>query len=286
MGEHREGDITKPVRYQENEDQKPGLEKDTSFQTRKVFDKVADFCNQFQFIGKFITNPVTTAAIKERDSYYKTVKTVEALGTLGVLVLGHTAQAGMGINRFSQNMELLKHDPSPEKLIACSIDVAYTAANVAAAYAQLHLGGRLAEHFIKSRGKSVPRLSAWGIYGSDVDYDQVAESLMTAIVNEDQADIDTFFMILPKEQKQKVMESVKAITEVVDETYSYEEIDEKISQLNSHIENKSKARYVLNIVKNAHDDYVYNFRNPYSFKETMKMLITTLGGQIGFVGWG
>ena len=108
------------------------------------------------------------------------------------------------------------------------------------------------------------------------------------IVNNDQSDIDTFFMVLPKDNKQRVMESVKAITEVVDETYSYREIDQKIYQLENDIENKSKARYILDIVKNTHEDDLnnYQFPYPYSFKDTMKMFITSLGGQIGFFGWG
>lgn len=289
MGESVQGENPQPIRVPENETEKVGLEKGPELQTRRVFDRVADFCNGLPFVGKVIFTPAARSVIEERNPYYKTVRTIEAGGLLGAMVLAHATNAGMGINRFSQNVELLKHDPSPEKLLACSIDVAYTAANVAATYAQLHLGGRLGEHFMRSRAKSMPRLSAWGINGSDVDYDQVAENLMTAIVNDDQADIDTFFMLLPKEQKQKVMESVKAITEVVDETYSYEEIDQKLSQLNNDIKNKSKARYILDIVKNIHKkDLLINYRfpYPYSYKETMKMLITTLGGQIGFAGWG
>jgi len=35
-------------------------------------------------------------------------------------------------------------------------------------------------------------------------------------------------MVLPKNKKQKAMENIKAITAVVDETYSYESVDQKI----------------------------------------------------------
>jgi hypothetical protein len=287
MGEFDQGEIPKPVSLQENVTDRDGIEKDTKFQARAVFDKVADFCNQLPFAGKIIIAPIATSMVQEKNPYYKTIKTIEAAGTLGVMLWGHSTQIGMGLNRLGPNLEILKHDPSPEKLLACSLDVAYTAANVAATYAQLHLGGRLAEHFIKTKSKSVPRLSGWGINGSEVDYELVAENLMTAIVNDDQGDIDTFFMILPKEQKQRVMESVKAITKVVDETYSYDEIDQKISQLDQDIEKKSKFRYIIDIVKNTHKvEDLTNYASHYSFKEKMEMFITTLSSQIGFLGWG
>ena len=261
-----------------------GVERRFDISTKKVFDRFANFCNKLPFSGKLAITPITTMAIKEKSLYYKTVKTIEAGGLLGAMVLAHANQAGMGISRMSQNMELLKHNPSPEALLACSIDVAYTAANVAATYAQLHLSGRLAENFIKTNIKSVPRLSAWGINEGNVDYDIVAEKLMTAIVNKDQGDIDTFFMILSKEKKQKAMENIKAITEVIDETYSYDEIDKKIEQINKNVEGKSRLKYIFDIIKNAHKNY--SLKSQYSFKQQMVMLVTTLGGQMGFLGLG
>lgn len=169
-------------------------------------------------------------------------------------------------------------------MFACGIDVAYVAANCAATYAQLHVSGRLGEHFLKTKAKAVPRLQSWGINGGEVDYDQVAEKLMTAIVNNKQADIDTFFMILPKEKKQEAMRSVKAITDVVDETYSYEEVDNKIAQIEKDVENKSRLGYVFDIIKNAHRNY--DFKTKYSIKEVIKMLVVTYGGQFGFMGLG
>jgi hypothetical protein len=287
MGETAQGENPQPIRVPENEIEKVGLNEGPELQTRRVFDRVADFCNGLPFIGKMLIAPTAASAVQERNPYYKTVKTIEAAGVLGVMALAHTMNAEMGINRLSQNAELLKHNPSPEMLLACSLDVAFTTANVAATYAQVHLSGRLAEHFMKTKAKSVPILSAWGINGDEVDYNMVAENLMTAIVNDDQGDIDTFFMILPKEKKQKVMESIKAITEITDETYSYEEIDQKIFQLENDIEKKSNVRYIVDIVKNAHNiDDLTSYHTYYSFKEKMKMFITTLGGQIGFAIWG
>ena len=261
-----------------------GVEK-SSVSVRKVFDKFAGFCNRLPFSGKMLITPTSFSAITERNPYYKTVKTVEAGGLLGVMVLAHAVQAQMGISRMSRNIELLKANPSPETLFACSIDVAYTAANVAATYAQLHLSGRLAEHFIKTNIKSVPRLLAWGINGDKVDYDVVAEKLMTAIVNKDQGDIDTFFMILPKDKKQKAMENVKAITQVANETYSREEIDKEITQIEENVGNKSRLRYIFNIIENAHKKDGPS-KSHYSFKQQMTMLVVTLGGQIGFLGLG
>jgi len=263
-----------------------GVEKHSNISTRKVFDKFADFCNKLPFSGKVIINPVTALAFKEKNPYYKTIKAIEAEGLLGAMALAHASQAMMGITNVQRNVEVMKHNPSPEVLLACGIDVAYTAANVAATYAQLHLGGRLAEHFLKTKDRAVPRLEAWGINGDKVNYDVVAEKLMTAIVNENQADIDTFFMILPKDKKQKAMESVKMITDVVDETYSYEEVDNQIKKLDRDVEKKSKFRYLLDIVINSHIDSLVKFKQPYSFKEQMKMIVVTLGGQIGFLGWG
>jgi len=93
-------------------------------------------------------------------------------------------------------------------------------------------------------------------------------------------------MILPKDKKQKAMESVKMITDVVDETYSYEEVDNQIKKLDRDVEKKSKFRYLLDIVINSHIDSLVKFKQPYSFKEQMKMIVVTLGGQIGFLGWG
>ena len=286
MGEFDQRKILSPVRLRENVTEQAGVEKGTSLDTRKVFDKIADFCNQLPFAGKAITAPAARLTVSERHPYMKTVKTVEAVGLLGVMAYAHSTFAGTGIDKVSQNIELLKQDPSPATLLACSIDVAYTTANVAATYAQLHLGGRLVEHFMKTKDKGVPNLSEWGLSGNEVNYDLVAENLMTAIVNEDQGDIDIFFMVLPKEQKQRVMESVKAITAVVDETYSFQEIDEKISELERDIEKKSKVSYILDIVKNAHIRDLLEYKSPYTFKQKMQMLITTLGGQIGFTGWG
>lgn len=132
--------------------------------------------------------------------------------------------------------------------------------------------------------KAVPKLAAWGINGDEVNNDQVAEKLMATVVNNDQDDIDTFFMILPKEKKQQAMESIRAITEVIDETYSYEEIDQRIAKLEKDVEKKSRFRYVFDIVKNAHKRFNGSF--PYSFKEQMEMIVITLGGADGVFGLG
>lgn len=257
------------------------IEKRVNLSGKRVFGSLADFYNRLPFAGKLAITLVTTAAVGERNPYYKTVKTIEAGGYLGLMVIAHTVQAGMGISRLQQNLEQFSRTQSPESLLACSIDVAYTAVNCAATYVQLHLSGRLAEHFMRRNLRAVPRLQAWGINDGEVDYNQVAEKLMTAIVNNDQGDIDTFFMILPKEKKQKAMESIRAITDVVDETYSYEEVDRTIAQLGKNIESKSRARYIFDIVKNAHKNY--NGKCPYSFKERMTMFVAALGGQMGFL---
>lgn len=277
-------EIPNPLASQVNTVAIEKVEKRAVISDNRVFDRLADFCNKLPFSGKLAITPITTAAVRERNPYYKTVKAVEAFGLLGIMVIAHAAQAGMGLQRLQQNVELYSRTRSPESLLACGIDVAYTAANCAATYAQLHLSNRLAEHFIRRNIKAVPRLPAWGIYKGEVNYDQLAEKLMTAIVNGDQDDIDTFFMILPKEKKQKTMKSIRAITDVIDETYSYKEIDHKIAQLEKNIEGKSRFRYVFDIVKNAHTNN--NGESPYSFKEQMIMLVVTLGGQIGFSGIG
>jgi hypothetical protein len=70
----------------------------------------------------------------------------------------------------------------------------------------------------------------------------------------------------------------------VDETYSYEEVDQRIAKLEKDVEKKSRFRYVFDIVKNAHKRF--NGSSPYSFKEQMKMIVITLGGQMGFLGLG
>jgi len=263
-----------------------GVEKRNGSSTRRVFDKVADFCNQLPFAGKLMITPIARMAVEERNTYYKTVKVIEAEALLGTLALIHTSQAILGISNLSQNIELMKNNPTPETILACGIDVAYTAANVAATYSQLHLGGRLAEHFYNKNIKSAPNLTAWGIKGGEVDYEMVAERLMTAIVNDDQSYIDTFFMILPKEKKQKAMENIKVITEVVDETYSYDEVDQKILEINKNVENKSRFRYIIDIMKNSHDGYTSKFKSPYSIKQAINMIIVTYGAQFGFLGLG
>ena len=172
-----------------------GLETNKNISARKVFDNIAYFCNRLPFSGKLLITPVVLGAIKERNPYYKTIKTIEAEGLLGLMVLAHSSQVIMGAVSLQKNVEIAKDNPSPEILLACSIDVAFTIANVAATYAQLHVGKRLAEQFLRTKNKAVPRLQAWGIDGDKVDYGKVAENLMTAIVNGDQADIDTFFMV-------------------------------------------------------------------------------------------
>jgi hypothetical protein len=248
--------------------------------SKRVFDSLADFINKLPFAGRLTITPTTMAAIKERNIYYKTVKTIEASAVLGFMVLAHAFQTHVGIQALQENLEHLDDEITPEKLLACGIDVAYIAANCAATYAQLHLSGRLAEHFMRTSAKSVPWLAAWGINNGEVDYDIVAEKLMIAMVNDDQADIDTFFMILPKEKKQQAMESIRAITEVIDETYSYEEIGQRIAKLEKNVEQKSRFRYIFDIVINAHKNYAG--KSPYTFKEQMKSLIVTIGGTIGF----
>lgn len=255
-----------------------------STHNHNVFRTLVDFCNNLPFSGKLIITPVTETAFRERNPYYKTIKTIEAGGVLGLMILAHSSQAQMGIANLTRNAELLSKTHSPEALLACGIDVAYTAANCAATYAQLYLSGRLVDHFVKTKSKAVPMLSAWGVDGDDVNYDQMAEKLMTAIVNNDQDDIDTFFMVLPQKTKQKTMESIKMITEVVDETYSYDEVENKIRELEKDIDNKSRFRYVFNLIVNAHKSNMPGSR--YSFKETMKMFVVTLGGQMGFLGLG
>jgi len=251
---------------------------------KKVLGKLADFANNLPLAGKMAITPTSLEAFKEKNPYYKTVKTLEAEALLGVMVLAHGVQAGMGADHLSRNLERFSQTHAPDALLACGIDVAYTAANCAATYAQLHLAGRLGEHFIRTRAKSVPRLEAWGIKDGQVNYEQVAEKLMTAIVNNEQEHIDTFFMILPKDEKKKVMESINAITDVVDETYSHEEIGNRIDQLNRDVDNNSRFGYIRNIMKNAHKSH--NTGSPYSFREQMKMITVTLGGQIGFLGFG
>ncbi|GEM_PF-6013579 len=250
---------------------------------RSVFRKSADFVNKLPFAGKFATSSLTLDAIHERNPYYKNVKTAEAVGFLGVMVAAHSSLTGLGLSRLQSNAEQLAYNHSPENLLACGIDVAYTAANCAATYAQLHLAGRLGKHLSRKDVTSVPRLKGWGIDGEQVNYNLVAENLMTAIVNGDQRDIDTFFMVLPKEEKQKVMENINAITEIADETYSYDVIDKKISQLDEDVEAKSRFGYLLNIVKNAHKN---RYGKPYSAKEVIATLTTTIAGQIGFLKLG
>ena len=101
-----------------------------------------------------------------------------------------------------------------------------------------------------------------------------------------EGDIDTFFMVLPKNKKQKAMENIKAITAVVDETYSYESVDQKIWEIDKDVEGKSRFRYVIDIIKNSHDGYGSKFKSPYSIKQAIQMILITYGAQFGFLGLG
>ncbi len=255
----------------------------TQKQRLNVLQVVADFCNSLPFSGKMTVRPAAYNVWKEDNPYYKAIRMVEATGLLSVMVLAHSIQAYMGIVRFQRNVEAIQHNPTPEAIIACGIDVAYTAANCAATYAQLHLSGRLVNHFLRTDFKSVPLLREWGIEGGEVDYQIVAEKLMTALVNDDLDDVDTFFMAVPKEAKQKVMAEIRIIMETVDETYSYSEMEERIAQLDKDVDKKSKLRFLMSMIKNAHKR---NHGRPYAFNEQLKMLIVTLGGQYGFAVYG
>ena len=164
---------------------------------------VADFCNSLPFSGKMITRPAAYNVWKEDNPYYKSIRMVEAASILGVMVWGHSYQAIMGVERLQKNAEAVRNNPSPETIIACGFDIAFATANCAATYAQLHLSGRLADHFLKTDFKSVPFLKEWGIEGENIDYQLVAEKLMTALVNDDQEDIETFFHCSSQRNKTK-----------------------------------------------------------------------------------
>ncbi len=276
-------ETTKPITSQVQNSEINSDEIITKKQRLNVLQTVADFCNSLPFSGKMLTRPAAYNVWKEDNPYYKLIRMVEAIGLLGVMILAHSYQALLGVEKLQKNVEAIQHNPSPETIIACGIDVAYTAANCAATYAQLHLSGRLATHFMRTDLKSVPLLREWGIEGDEVDYQLVAEKLMTALVNDDQDDVDTFFMALPKEVKQKVMAEIRTIMEVVDETYSYEEMEERIAQLDRDVDNKSKFSFLMSMIKNAHKR---NHKKPYSIKAQLTMLIVTYGGQFGFLGFG
>lgn len=250
---------------------------------RSVFRKLADVCNKLPFYGKLSITPLATDTFRERNPYYKTVKVVESLGYLSFLTLMNSTQIALSAARFSQNLEQFNNNPSSDKLFACGIDVIYGTAHCAAAYSHLYLGGRLAENFRRKNIKSVPILKAWGINDDQVNYEQIADKLMVAIANNNQADIDTFFMILPKEEKQRVLESIKTIAPMLDHSYSYEDVGNTIEKLGSNIDHKSRLRYIFDIVKHAHESRI---KSPYSLKERIGLGITTFGGIAGFFAFG
>lgn len=246
----------------------------------RVFEKTADIINKLPFVGKLAITPIAHNAFAERNPMYKSVKVAEATGLLGVMAALHGYQVQLGMDAFQRNAERLSNDQSPEALLTCMVDVAYTAANYAVVYGQVYLTGRLGKHYVKEMSKLRPKLEAWGIQKDQINYQQVAEHLLTAVRDNDQGSIDTFFMLLPKKEKEKVMKELRQIKGIVNDTYSYEEVDQKIGELNNDVKDKSRLRYTASIIANAHREN--RFGKGYSVKETLSALVVTLGGQVAF----
>jgi hypothetical protein len=249
-----------------------------------LFRRVADFCNSLPLAGKIPISMTARRCVGERNPYYKSVRAIETSGLMAVMILGHSFQVGLlGVPRFIDNIERFSQTHSPESLFASVVDLAFITANCAATYAQLHLSGRLIKHFRNQKDGIVPILSAWGINGEEVDYDIVSETLLTAIIEGDQSAVDSFFMILPKDKKQTAMERVRQITSFADAYYSYEAVDTMIDKLKKDIDQKSRARYVIDIIDNAHKR---RHRTKYSNREVIKIFIATIAGQAGFMFFG
>lgn len=249
----------------------------------KAINRVADFCNALPFSGKLIISPAAYNVWKEQNIYYKSVKMVEAMGLLTFMVQAHYLQATHGVERLQRNIEYLRYSPSPETMVSVAIDLAYTAANCAAVYAQLHLSGRLVRHFMETDRSSVPLLSSWGIDGENVDYEVLASKLIDAINSNDYQAIDDFLMVVPKEMKLRVLESTDVLRGIGDQNLDGELISKKIEGLRKIVRDKSKIRLILRILLNAHRKNTFK---SYSFKETMAMLIVTYAGQFGFASYG
>jgi hypothetical protein len=264
------------------------MEKERRFEislaARRASNKLADFCNSLPLAGKAVITPLTLAAFRERNPYYKTVRSLEVEVALGLLALGHALQAKMGLENLQKNLEAVSENPSADKILACCIDVAYSLANCAAVYSQLHLSNRLAGHLRRMSAQQSQRLESWGIVDDRVDHELVAKKLFTAILDNDQASIDTFFMILPREEKLRVMEDVRVFSQIVEETDSSEDFDKILARLEKNVDKNSRLRYLLVITINAHKRG--GLKTPYSFKEQMKMFILTMACQIGFVNLG
>ncbi|MBP7876243.1 hypothetical protein KA012_04585 [Candidatus Woesebacteria bacterium] len=250
-----------------------------------VLATVAKACNSLPFAGKMTTRAAAHNVWKEPNVLYKSVRMTEAMGILGFSIWMHSKQLKKGANRLKENRDLHRVEPSAATITKCAIDIAYVAANSAAIFAQLHLTGRLITHFAEAKTTSIPLLSAWGIQSGVVDYQLAADKLFTAIQDGNQADIDTFFMLLPPEEKQAVLKEVQSLHSftVLDNSFTVLDdsffVDLDIADLSTNISYKSRLRYIADLIINAHS---VDHSKQFSIKERIIMYVVTLGGQLGF----
>lgn len=134
------------------------------------------------------------------------------------------------------------------------------------------------KHFYKQTQKFNKLSESWGVSKDKVDYDLLGEKLLTAVSKNNDQDLETFFMLLPKLEQDKILSELEKLRNILDKKIDGAKLDSDILSIMEQVKDMPQERGILETIKQTHSQSSGK-KQFYTAKEQLKFLIVTFGAQ-------